>query len=157
MTMKKAPSPTSINPTLTDLEVFVGQWTAEMSNASSLADPSAVLQSSASFEWFGEEEFLVFRQGTTETAHATWLIGHDHESPNYTVLYSDDRRISRVYEMSFVGRTWKIWRNTPGFMQRFEGTFSKDKNTITGAWSKSSDGQEWAHDFDLVYKRNTQR
>lgn len=155
--MEKIASPTIINPTLPDLEVFVGQWTAEIVNASFLANPSTVLQSSASFEWFGAGEFLVLRQGTIETAHAIWLIGHDHEAPNYTVLYADDRRISRVYEMSIVGRTWKIWRNTPDFSQRFEGTFSKDKNTIAGAWSKSSDGQEWAHDFDLVYKRIIQQ
>jgi hypothetical protein len=145
-----------INPALKDLEVFVGQWTTEISNASFLPDLSATLQSRASFEWFEDGEFLVLRQGTKETAHATWLTGHDQESPNYTVLYFDDRHFSRVYEMSFEGDTWKIWRNAHKFVQSFEGKLSKDKNTITGAWGKSSDGKKWEHDFDLVYKRAIQ-
>jgi hypothetical protein len=143
----------NINPALKDLEVFVGQWTAEISNASFLPDLLTTLQSSATFEWFEEGEFLVLRQGTKETAHATWFIGHDQDFPNYTVLYFDDRHFSRVYEMSFKGDVWKIWRNAPNFVQSFEGKLSNDKNTITGAWGKSTDGKKWEHDFDLVYKR----
>lgn len=143
----------NINPVLKDLEIFVGQWTAEISNASFLSDLSSKLLSSATFEWFEEGEFLLLRQGTKETAHATWLIGRDQDFPNYTVLYIDDRHISRVYEMSFKDDTWKIWRNSPNFIQSFDGKFSADKNTITGAWSKSTDGKKWEHDFDLTYKR----
>jgi hypothetical protein len=143
----------NINPALKDLEIFVGQWTAEISNASFLSDLSAKLQSNATFEWFEDGEFLVLRQGTKETAHSTWFIGHDQDFLNYTVLYFDDRHISRVYEMSFKGDTWKIWRNAPNFVQSFEGKLSEDKNTITGAWRKSSDGKKWEHDFDLIYKR----
>jgi hypothetical protein len=143
----------NINPALKDLTVFVGQWTAKISNASFLPDLSDTLQSTASFEWVEDGDFLALRQGTKETAHATWLIGHDQDSPNYTVLYFDDRHFSRVYEMSFKGDMWKIWRNAPNFVQSFEGKLSKDKNTITGAWSKSSDDKKWEHDFDLVYER----
>lgn len=143
----------SVNPALKDLEILVGEWKMEISNASFLDDLSATLQSSGSFEWFEDGDFLVLRQGTKETAHATWLIGHDQDSPNYTVLYFDDRHFSRVYEMSYKNGVWKIWRNAPNFVQSFEGKLSKDKNTITGAWGKSSDGKKWEHDFDLVYTR----
>jgi hypothetical protein len=144
---------TSINPALKDLEVFVGEWTAEISNASFLPGLSATLQSVASFEWIENGDFLALRQGTKETAHATWLIGHDQDSPNYTVLYFDDRRFSRVYEMSYKDGLWKIWRNAPNFVQSFEGKLNEDKSTITGAWGKSSDGKKWEHDFDLTYRR----
>ncbi len=145
----------SINPALKDLEVFTGQWTAEISNASFLPDLSMTLQSTASFEWLNDGDFLIFQQGTKndKTPWATWLIGHDQDSPDYTILYIDDRSFSRVYEMSFKNDTWKIWRNAPNFIQSFEGKLSEDKNTITGAWDKSTDGKKWEHDFDLVYKR----
>ena len=145
----------TINPALKDLEIFLGQWTAEISNASFLPDLSDTIKSNASFEWYEEGEFLILRQGTKEIPHATWLISRDQDSSNYTVLYFDDRHVSRVYEMSFEDDNWKIWRNAPNFIQSFEGKLSKDKNTITGAWSKSSDGKKWEHDFDLVYKRTT--
>ena len=125
----------------------------EISNASFLPDLSMTLESTASFEWFEEGEFLILRQGTKETAHATWFIGHDQDSTDYTVLYFDDRHFSRVYEMSYKDGIWKIWRNAPNFTQSFEGRVSEDKNTITGAWGKSTDGKKWEHDFDLIYKR----
>jgi len=48
---------------------------------------------------------------------------------------------------------WKLWRNSPGFSQRFEGHFSADRNTITARWEKSFDGSTWEHDFDLMYSK----
>lgn len=79
-----------------------------ISNASFLPDLSDTVESIASFEWFEDGEFLVLRQGTKETAHATWFIGRDQDQSNYTVLYFDDRHFSRVYEMSFKDNVWKI-------------------------------------------------
>ena len=144
-----------LNPTLTELAFLVGKWDMKISNASFLPDVSATIQSVASFDWYENGEFLVLHQGTQQTAHATWLIGHDQDTPDYTVLYFDDRRFSRVYEMSFADNVWKIWRNAPNFVQSFEGKISEDKNTITGAWSKSTDGEKWEHDFDLTYSRRS--
>lgn len=86
-----------------------------------------VIEAPASCEWYGDNEFLILRQGTKETAHATWLIGHDQDSAGYAVLYYDDRHFSRVYEMSFENNIWKIWRNAPGFVQSFEAKISEDK------------------------------
>ena len=61
----------NINPALQDLKELVGAWEMTISKASSLPDLSDTVQSTASFEWFEDGEFLVLRQGTKETAHAT--------------------------------------------------------------------------------------
>lgn len=53
--------------------------------------------------------------------------------------------------MSLDGRAWKLWREAPGFWQRYTGLISGDGNTITGTWEWSADGQEWKHDFGLTY------
>ena len=55
--------------------------------------------------------------------------------------------------MSFSEVTWKLWRNSPNFSQRFEGKIGKDGNTITAKWEKSTDGAKWEHDFDVTYIR----
>ena len=55
--------------------------------------------------------------------------------------------------MSFENGIWKIWRNSPEFIQRFTGEISKDKKIIKGYWEKSTDGKTWNHDFDLTYKK----
>jgi hypothetical protein len=47
-----------------------------------------------------------------------------------------------------------MWRDAPGFCQRFRGVLGEDGRTIRGAWEKSADGSAWEHDFDLVYTRS---
>jgi hypothetical protein len=46
-----------------------------------------------------------------------------------------------------------MWREAPGFWQRYEGTVSKDSKTITAHWEKSSDASRWEHDFDVTCTR----
>lgn len=70
------------------------------------------------------------------------------------MLYSDDRRVSRVYRMSFSDRTWRMWRDTPEFAQRFDAEVSPSQAEITGSWQKSADGgKTWEHDFMVHYSR----
>ncbi len=55
--------------------------------------------------------------------------------------------------MSFSAGVWKMWREAPGFSQRYEGKVSADGNTISGRWQTSSDGTKWEHDFNVTYSR----
>jgi hypothetical protein len=48
-----------------------------------------------------------------------------------------------------------MWREAPGFWQRYESTVSKNGNIITGHWEKSADGSKWEHDFNVTYTRLT--
>jgi hypothetical protein len=141
------------NPALQDLEILVGDWTMELSNASFLPHPSDTMTGHVSIEWLQEGAFLVMYMGSQPpgTPDAIWLMGRDESTPSYVVLYYDNRKVSRVYEMSFSDGTWKMWRNSPDFSQRFEGKLSEDGNTITAHWQKSSDGSTWEHDFDVTY------
>jgi len=144
-----------INPALQKFEQFIGSWEMEIFNASFLPDAQATIKASASFEWFEEGEFLIFRQGQKNkgTPWAIWFIGHDKDAPNYTVLYMDDQSSSRVYEMSFENTLWKVWRNGPGFRQRFTGAVNQEQKIISGNWERSVDGENWEHDFGLTYKK----
>ena len=143
------------NPSLSELKILIGKWEMELSNASFLPDSAAILKGDASFEWFEDGDFLIMRQGTKGNGMpwATWFIGRDDSSPDYTVLYIDDRRVSRVYEMSFAKGVWKIWRNVPKFSQRFTGEIDKDVKMINTSWEKSTDGKNWEHDFDIKYTK----
>lgn len=145
----------NLNPALKDIEILVGNWNMELSNASFLPSSSDTAKGQVSFEWLEGGAFLVMYMGDPSlgTPDAIWLISRDGSGSNYIVLYYDNRKVSRVYEMSFSNGTWKMWRNSPGFSQRFEGKLSKDGNSIMAHWEKSSDGSTWEHDFDLVYTR----
>ncbi len=145
----------NLNPALNDLEILVGDWTMELSNASFLPSSSDTVMGHVSFEWLEGGAFLVMYMGNKPpgTPDAIWLISRDESTPTYLVLYYDTRKVSRVYEMGFSDGTWKMWRNSPDFSQRFEGNFSDDGNTITAHWEKSSNGSTWEHDFDLTYTK----
>jgi hypothetical protein len=137
------------NPALKGLKPFIGHWGMELSNASFLPEPSATIRGRVSFASIEDGAFVAMRQGTD----ATWVISRDEKEPNYTVLYADSRGVSRVYGMSLADRVWRIWRHSPGFSQRFEGTLSRDKKTVRGSWQKSFDGKHWVHDFDVTYRK----
>ncbi len=144
----------SINPALKKIRMLTGEWMTELSNVSFLPDSSTTIKGSVSFEWLEDGNFLVMRQGKKSgDMWATWIIGRDEDSKNYTVLYIDNRRVSRVYEMSFEKGTWKMWRNTARFSQRFVGKLSKDGRTIKAYWEKSTNGKVWEHDFDMAFTK----
>jgi hypothetical protein len=135
------------NPALKDLEMLVGVWDVEISNATFLPNPSATVHGRTSFEWIEGGDSMVIRQGSKASGppYATWLIGRDEAADDYVVLYFDDRRVSRVYHMRFRDGDWQLWRQAPG-------------NTINANWEMSrDDGKTWQHDFDLTYRRLQQR
>ena len=144
-----------LNPALKDLEVLQGEWEMELSNASFLPDPSATFKGDVSFDWSEGGAFLVMRMGgrVSSAPSAIWLIGRDESNSDYKVFYYDDRKVSRIYEMSFSDNVWKLWRHSPNFSQRFDGQISTDGNKILAKWEKSSDGRKWEHDFDVTYTR----
>jgi hypothetical protein len=94
------------------------------------------------------------RMGDAAAPRATWIIGRDDAQAGYHVLYADDRGVSRVYAMSFSDGTWRMWRDTPEFSQRFDAEVSPGQAEITGSWQNSPDGgTTWEHDFRLRYSR----
>jgi hypothetical protein len=69
------------------------------------------------------------------------------------MLYSDERGVARIYQMSLEGGVWKMWRESPGFSQPMTGMLSSDGNTMTCQGELSRDGERWEHDLDVTYTR----
>ena len=137
------------NPALKQLEVLIGDWEVEVPQF-----PGA--RGLATFEWLEDGAYLCFHSDAPDPApSATLVIGRDESSEVYTVLHYDSRGVSRVYQMSFGGGVWKMWRQAPGFWQRFSGTLSDDGSSIRAMWEKSPNGSAWEHDFDLIYTKVT--
>src|SRR5258707_1576969 len=142
------------NPALAQLQFLNGAWDMELSDASFLPDPDTKVRGSVTFEWLEHGAALVMRMGDAATPAATWLIGRDDAEPDYCVLYADDRGVSRVYRMRLRDGTWRMWRDTPEFAQRFDAQVSADQAGITGSFQKSvDDGTTWEHEFKVRYSR----
>ncbi len=144
------------NAALRAIAFLEGNWKVALSNAAFLGDRNAVIEIPIAFEWIADGGSLVQRQGgpPPSAPAATWIIGRDGDQEEFTVLYHDSRSVSRVYRMSFRDGTWTMWRDAPGFFQRFVGTVSEDRRRMDAHWEKSTDGgQSWEHDFDMTYRR----
>lgn len=115
------PQPTG---SLKPFDLLVGEWTMVGTHP---AFPSAV-QGHSSFEWLREGALLVwhFEWERGGPPSALSVIGHDDSVEMCSMLYSDERGVARIYQMSLEGGLWKMWRDAPGFSQRVTGTFSDD-------------------------------
>jgi hypothetical protein len=145
------------NAALERLGIFVGEWNLEITSMSFRTDSSAIERGRASFNWLERGAFLIQHSEvstSTDFPRGIAVMGPDDTAETYGMLYFDSRGISRIYKMTFHGGIWTLWREFPGFSQRFHGTFSEDNNVITARWEKSSDGSHWEHDFDITYTRS---
>ena len=139
------------------LEPLLGEWEIE---ASVEAKPMA--RGRTTFQWMEGRAFLIQHADAEATGDewrdsspfpVTTVIGVDDSSGEVVMLYADAREVFRIYRMSLGGRTWKVWRDDPGFYQRFIGELSDDGRTIDGRWEQSPDGSSWTRDFDMTYRR----
>ena len=134
------------------LEALVGKWSMEAGPPDGDPWPG---EAQMSFEWFEGAPLLIQRWHVDmpQAPDGTAVIGCDGMSGIYYQLYTDDRDVQRIYEMSLADGVWKLWRTGEPFSQRFTGEFSEDGRTISGRWEIAEDGETWSTDFNLTYKR----
>jgi hypothetical protein len=135
------------------LEPLVGEWILEAKPPDGPPWPG---EARATVEWHDSGAHLVVRSTVEmpEVPDSISIMGCDAANGTYFQLYSDERGVCRVYEMS-IGEDgeWKLWREGAPFPQRFTATISDEGNTIAGRWEKAPDGRTWETDFDLTYRK----
>jgi hypothetical protein len=138
---------------LKELEVLVGEWSQEAIPPGGEPWPG---EARATFGWLeGSDNRLLVERSTVEMPEApdgVFVIGCDAANGTYYQLYTDDRGVCRVYEMSIGNGEWKLWREGEPFNQRFTAKISEDGNRIEGRW-EADEGDGWKTDFDLIFTR----
>ena len=116
---------------LRKLEPLIGEWTLEATSPDGEPWPG---EARASFEWHESRAHLIARMTVDlpEAPNTVSIIGCDAANGTYFQLYSDDRCVCRVYQMSIGAREWNLWRDGDPFPQRFSATISQDGDTISG-------------------------
>jgi len=141
------------------LDVLVGRWEMEASFEPGYFGPGTPATTSSAgrttFEWLPGKFFLIQRFVVDHPAAPSGIaiIGPGEQAGSWSQHYYDSRGVARVYQMSLADGIVRIWREAPGFWQRYTGALSGDGATISGAWERSADGREWQHDFGLTYTR----
>jgi hypothetical protein len=162
-TPKPQASVATIDPALQPLERLLGDWATEATHPA----VSGVVRGSVHAEWLEGARFLIHRAVSEhpDFPDSTSIIGfteRDRVDDEHSALpagtplgmhYFDSRGVFRLYRVNFHKDTWSIWRDSPGFSQRFTGTITDDGNTIIGKWQLQRDDLRWEDDLQITYRR----
>ncbi len=103
----------------------MGDWSVEVVFP---GDPPTTLQGRASIARSEGGAYLNLRslfEGKSPPTSIS-VIGRDDKGEGFTMLYADERGVSRVYQMTLSNDVWTLWREAPGFNQRFTGRFDSE-------------------------------
>lgn len=152
--------PLTPHPALAQLERFIGTW-----DVTATFGDQTMAGVTATFDWREGGAFVVQQSVAEDVADVPaellansplptiQIIGYDDTAETFTALYADRRGVARVYQMRVTGDRWELWRDAPGFGQRFVGDFDASGRVISGRWEMSRDNQTWEHDFTMTYTK----
>jgi hypothetical protein len=140
------------NPRLAVFKPLIGAWTTVGRHSMM---PGITLHGRTVFEWHEGGAFLCMRSEIEEQGIPSGiaLIGSDDEAETFTMLYFDERAVSRRYEVAMDGAVLRWWRTAPGFSQRYVLTVAPDGDTLRGVSELSKDDATWEQDLELSYTR----
>jgi len=140
------------NPKLSDLKSLVGNWITKGTHP---MVPGTTFHGRTTFEWIEGGAFLLMRSeiNEKEIPHGLAIFGSDDEAGKYYMLYFDERKVSRKYDVSVEYNLIKWWRNEPGFSQKNTLKVSMDGNTMIGTGEMRKDDKSWEGDLSLNYTR----
>jgi hypothetical protein len=147
---------------LQHLKRLVGTWTTEGTHP---ARPGLVIRGTSTFEWLEGEQFLIQRARTDQpefpaSLTVTGFVDRDRDEPakdddaTMAMHYYDSRGVFRTFKAAIDDKVWRMWNDSPGFAQRFTGTFADGGSTIVFVTQLCRDGSTWKDDLELTYRRS---
>jgi hypothetical protein len=140
------------NPALEPFGVLVGTWRTVGTHP---LVPGTTFHGRTSFSWIEGGAFLMMHSQIDEPEIPSGIavFGTDDATGECSMLYFDERGVSRRYEVSLRDKVWTWWRNDPAFSQRVVGTIAADGRTIVSRGEMARDGAAWEPDLALTYTR----
>lgn len=140
------------NPSLLPLSILVGTWNTVGTHP--LA-PGTTFHGRTTFAWIEGGAFLIMHSQIDEPGIPSGIavFGTDDTTGEWSMLYFDERGVSRRYEVSLRENMWKWWRDAPDLSQRFTGDIAPDGRTIVSRGELSRDGVHWEPDLQLTFTR----
>jgi len=140
------------NPALEPLTPLIGQWRTTGTHP---LVPGTTFHGRTSFEWFEDGAFVMMRSeiDEPEVPSGVAVIGSDDAAGTFTMVYFDEREISRHYVVE-IGDGQISWhRDEAGFAQRMVVTIAADGARLEARGTMSRDGGPWEDDLQLTYER----
>ena len=135
--------------TLEPFDALIGTWDTEATHP--LLDE--VVPGSVTFEWLEGGRFLIQRSRNDHELFpdAICVIGAPEAGDGLAMEYFDSRGVRRTYVILLDGGVLRMWRDHPGFDQRFSATLGAD--AFEGLWQLAEKPGDWQDDLKVVYRR----
>jgi len=140
------------NPALEPLSVLIGTWSTTGTHP---LVPGTTFLGRTSFARMAGGAFLIMQSeiDEPEIPSGIAIFGTDDTSGECSMLYFDERGVSRRYQVSMQDNVWKWWRDSPEFSQRCATTIAPDGRTMVSRGQYSRNGGDWEPDLALTYTR----
>jgi hypothetical protein len=140
---------TERDPALEPFEALIGTWDTAAKHR--LVDE--VVSGTTTFEWLEGGHFIVQRAHSDHQLFPDGMsvIGAPETGDGLVLEYFDSRGVRRTYRVSLDGGVWRMWRDQPGFDQRFSATIAPDG--FEGVFEIAETAGEWQEDMKVTYRR----
>jgi len=137
------------DPHLEPFEALIGTWDTEARHR--LVD--AVVRGTVTFQWLEGDHFLLQRSHNDHELFpdAICVIGAPEQGGGLVMEYFDSRGVRRTYSVSLEDGVWRVWRDDPGFDQRFSATLGPE--SFEGLFQLAETPGEWQDDMTVTYRR----
>lgn len=138
------------NPALKPFKKLIGEW-GTVGKHPMMGDKS--LNGKSSFNWIEGGAFVIWHSEMDDKHFPAGIsiFGSDDVTGGLIMLHFDERKVSRICNVSFKKNVLKYWRITPDFSQRYTWTITK--NTIISKGKLSEDSKTWNKDLDQTFSR----
>ena len=137
---------TERDPAVEPFDALIGTW----ATAATHPIMDAVVPGSATFEWLEGGHFVVLRSHNEHELFpdAISVIGAPEVGDGLVMEYFDSRGVRRTYGVSFDDGVLRMWRDAPGFDQRFAATVAPD--VFEGVWQVAETPGDWRDDLKVI-------
>ena len=138
------------DPALEPFEALIGTWATEATHPML---EGVVVSGSLTFEWLEGGRFVVqrIRQDHELFPDAICVIGAPEAGEGLVMEYFDSRGVRRTYGITLTDGVLRMWRDHPGFAQRYAATIGDDR--FEGLWQVARTPGDWQDDLRLVHRR----
>jgi hypothetical protein len=128
---------------------LIGAWDTEATHP--MFD--GVVCGHTTYEWLAGGHFIVQRSDNDQEPFpdAIGIIGAPEAGAGLVFEYFDSRGVRRTYGVSLEDGVLRMWRDHPGFDQRFAATLGNDR--FEGRWELARTPGDWHEDLVVTYRR----
>jgi len=137
------------DPILAPFDALIGTWATEAVHP----EVDAIVPGSITFEWLEGGHFLIQRSCNEHELFpdAISIIGAPEDGDGLVMEYFDSRGVRRTYRVPLDDGVLRIWRDHPGFDQRYSATITDD--VFEGHFQLARRPGDWRDDLRVTYRR----